>query len=160
MVWRWSGRWRERPPSDSPHTSTPLSRKLKWKSGPWMSADPIVSRNAIWWCTISFKAAGLRSPLHFEPKLDRCANVKLAGVSDEESREYDDFSTRLDQLSMDSYRADCKKRDCCSLYMLRKKYNWGAKAMRKVLNIPVQKYYGLQLTLGLYILTKTFFLII
>ena len=38
----WSGsRWRAVLPCDSPHTSTLLSRKLKWKCGPWKSVAPI-----------------------------------------------------------------------------------------------------------------------
>lgn len=38
----WSRpRWRLVLPCDSPHTSTLLSRKLKWKCGPWKSVAPI-----------------------------------------------------------------------------------------------------------------------
>lgn len=38
----WSRpRWSAVLPCDSPHTSTLLSRKLKWKCGPWESVAPI-----------------------------------------------------------------------------------------------------------------------
>ncbi len=137
MVWRWNW-WRARLWSDSPHTSTPLSRKLKWKSGPWMSADPIVPRmqsDDVWYL--------LRRPVPHAAsfwtttgQVSSCETLQ-ARLNEVHQTEYDDSSVKSEWIYkciMDSWRSRWMSpgSKLIAVYKLRNVINaWGSIAMMR-----------------------------